>query len=146
MEQRSLMPGMNNASKLSPQLAARLLLTAGLLGLAAGLLLRAMPPGLNVPVLVVSVLVGGVGRRRWGGMPFHGEGRWLVGPMLVFSACLAWRDSPTLNVANAVALVGVACLAAFSARAGQLRMAGLSQYALGVTYVLGNAAAGLLPT
>jgi hypothetical protein len=45
-------------------------------------------------------------------MGLQGEGRWLVVPILVFSACLASRDSPTLNVANSLALVGVACLAA----------------------------------
>jgi len=140
------MPGVNNTSKLAPQLAVRLLLAAVLLGLVADLLLRATPLGLNVLVLVLGVVLVAAALGRWSGMPLEGEGRWLVLPMLGFSACLVWHDSPTLNVANALALVSVSCLAALTARAGQLHLAGIGQYALGVTYVFGYAVAGLLPT
>ena len=62
------------------------------------------------------------------------------------AAALGWRDSPTLNVANALALLAAATLAALTSRAGQVRLAGLTQYATGIAYVLGYALAGLLPT
>jgi hypothetical protein len=140
------MPAVNNTSKLDGQLAVRVLLTAVLLGLVADLLLRATPLGLNVPVLVLVLVLAAVSLGRWGGLRFEGEGRWLVVPMLAFSACLAWRDSATLNVANSVTLLCVACLAALTARAGQLRRAGLSQYAFGVAYMVGYAGVGLIPT
>ena len=74
------------------------------------------------------------------------RGCWLVVPVLFFAAALAWRDSPTLNVANAVALVAAGTLAALTSRAGQVRLAGVTQYAVGIVYVLGYALAGLLPT
>jgi hypothetical protein len=140
------MPAVNNTTKLAPQLAARLLLLALGLGLAADLLLRATPWGLNLPVLIVVLVVAATAIGRWSGLGFDGEGRWLLLPMLFFSACLAWRDSPTLDVANAVALLCVTCLAGLTARAGQLRLAGLGQYATGVAYMLGFAVVGLLPT
>ena len=42
---------------------------------------------------------------RGAGVILEGEGRWLAVPALFFAIALAWRDSPTLNVGNWVALV-----------------------------------------
>ena len=77
---------------------------------------------------------------------YEGEGRWLAVPLVFFGLALAWRDSPTLNVANAAALLTAGTLAALTSRAGQVRLAGLTQYATGIVYMLGYAVAGLFPT
>ena len=140
------MLSVNNAAKLAPHLGLRLLLVALLVGVVADLLLRASPWGVNLLVTVgVGVVAGGL-LCRWGDVKLEGEGRWLVAPLLFFGAALAWRDSPTLNTANTGALLAAAGLAALTARAGQVRLAGLTQYATGVAYMFGYAMAGLLPT
>jgi hypothetical protein len=146
MRQTQSMLAVNNDARLPPHLGPRLLLVALCIGVAADLLLRATPWGVNLLATTAVVVVAGVLLCRWGGIALEGEGRWLVVPVLFFSAALAWRDSPTLNAANAVALLAAAGFAALTSRAGQVRLAGVSQYATGLAYVLGYAMAGLLPT
>src|SRR5438105_10526827 len=146
MQQPRSMLSVNNAAKLAPHLGLRLLLVALLVGVVADLLLRSSPWGVNLLVTVgVGVVAGGL-RCRCGDVKLEGERRWLVAPLLFFGAALAWRDSPTLNTANTGALLAAAGLAALTARAGQVRLAGLTQYATGVAYMFGYAMAGLLPT
>jgi hypothetical protein len=140
------MLAVNISAKLPPHLGQRVLLTAIGGGIIADLLLRATPWGLNVLLTVGLLLLGTLVLTRSGRVTLAGEGRWLAIPVLVFAAALAWRDSPTLNVANAIALIVAGALAALTSRAGQLRLAGLTQYGLGIVYLLGYALAGLLPT
>lgn len=123
-----------------------LLCIALVFGLFADALLRVGPWGLNLLLVVLLGLVAAVALSRWSGMPLAGEGRWLVPCIGFFAAALVWRDSPTLTTANACALAVCLTLAALTARAGQLRLAGVSQYAFGTLYVLLFAAVGLLPT
>jgi Domain of unknown function (DUF4173) len=146
MEQARSMHAVNNAAKLPPHLGAPMVITALAVGVVADLLLRVTPWGLNVTLVAGLVVLAGWGLTRWGGVALEGEGRWLTAPCLFFACALTWRDSPTLNVANALALVVAGTLAALTSRAGQVRLAGLSQYALGIPYVVGYALAGLLPT
>src|SRR5437762_2321823 len=146
MRQRQSMLAVNNAAKLPPNLGLRLLLVALAVGLAADLLLRATPWGVNLLLTLGVAVLAAAALCRWGGVNLEGEGRWLVGPLLFFGAALAWRDSPTLNTANAVGLLAATTLAALTSRAGQVRLAGMSQYATGVAYVLGYAMVGLVPT
>ena len=126
-------------------IGGRLLIIAIIFGIAADLLLRETPWGLNV--LLVALL--GIGAAallaRWGNMRLEGDGRWLAVAIVVFALGLVWRDSPTLTVANAGALLVASTLAALTARVGQVRLAGVTQYLLGVSYVIGYALAGLTP-
>jgi hypothetical protein len=80
-----------------------------------------------------------------GQVRLEGEGRWLALPMVLFAWGLVWRDSPTLDVANGVGLLFAVGLAAISARAGQVRLAGVTQYAVGVAYIALFALGGLMP-
>lgn len=132
------MPTVNN----SP---FRLLLLAGVFGLFADALLRVTPWGANVLVAVLGSVAAAWLLCRWNRTPMTGEGRWLVPAMLFFAAALVWRDSPTLTVANGAALLAATTLAALTSRAGQVRLAGVSQYAVGMLYMLSFALAGLFP-
>jgi hypothetical protein len=146
VEQPRSMLAVNNAAKLPPHLGWRVLITACTTGVVLDMLLRATPWGINLSLAAGVVVVAATILCRWGGVKLEGEGRWLAAPLLFFGFALAWRDSPTLNVANALALLASGTLAALTSRAGQIRLAGLTQYATGITYVLAYAFAGLLPT
>jgi hypothetical protein len=146
VEQPRSMLAVNNAAKLPPHLGWRVLLAAATTGVLLDALLCATPWGINLSLGIAAVLIAAVLLCRWGGVKLEGEGRWLAAPLLFFGFALAWRDSPTLNVANAVALLIAGTLAALTSRAGQIRLAGLTQYATGIMYVVAYAFAGLLPT
>jgi hypothetical protein len=97
-------------------------------GVAGDALLRATPWGVNVPawILLVVGAVALLGRRfRAREM---GEGKWLAVPVVFFAACFAWRDSATLNLIAALALLVAAALAVFRASRGRLAVAGLMEY------------------
>src|SRR5436190_20286277 len=124
----------------------RLLSIALAFGVIADALLRATPWGLNVLLTLLCALGAAVALTRWSGIELSGEGRWLAAPIVVFGVGLVWRDSPTLTIANAAALLLSITLAALTARSGQLRLAGVSQYLVGALYMFLFALAGLLPT
>jgi hypothetical protein len=121
MEQARSMHAVNNAAKLPPHLGAPMVITALAVGVVADLLLRVTPWGLNVTLVAGLVVLAGWGLTRWGGVALEGEGRWLTAPCLFFACALTWRDSPTLNVANALALVVAGTLAALTSRAADRR-------------------------
>jgi len=99
------------------------------MGAAGDLLLRAMPWGLNV-LLWVGLLLGffWLLARRSAFRP-AGEGIWLAAPALVFAGCLAWRDSGTLRALDLWGLAGCLGVGAARTQAGQVRLAGLGEYA-----------------
>ncbi len=110
----------------------------GLLGTAMGLgilfdtLLRGMPWGLNVTVLTVVVALAIPALARWGQVEMAGGGRWLLLPMVAFGVCFAWRDSLMLKVCDALAILVAVGLAGWRSRRGQVRIAGMVDYALGL--------------
>lgn len=143
---RSLL-AVNAPPRLPRYLASKLLWVSLFSGVAADALLRVTPWGINLSIFVVLlVLATGLVLGRSEGVTLEGEGRWLTFAALFFAAALAWRDSPTLNVGNWIALGTALGLALLTARAGQVRRAGVTQYALGLLYVLGHAFAGLFPS
>jgi hypothetical protein len=140
------MLAVNIPAKLPPHLGARVVVTAVSVGIMADLLLRAEPWGLNLTLVAGLIVLAAWLLTRWGDVHLEGEGCWLVVPVVFFAVAIAWRDSATLNVANALALLTAGTLAALTSRAGQVRLAGLTQYGVGVAYVLSYAIVGLLPT
>jgi len=128
-----------------PSFGGKLLATALGFGILADLLLRATPWGVNLLLVVLLGSAAAVGLARSGRIQLEGEGRWLSIAICFFAIGLVWRDSPTLTFANAGALLVATTLAALTSRAGQIRLAGVTQYLLGVGYVVGYAAAGLVP-
>src|SRR5438067_13144123 len=99
------MRAVNIPAKLPPHLGLRVLITATACGVMADLLLQATRWGLNLTFAVVGSLAAAMLLTRWGRVALEGEGRWLAVPMVCFAAALAWRDSATLNVANALTLL-----------------------------------------
>ena len=103
-----------------------------LLGILGDALLRATPWGLNaslwsgaLAVALLALLVRGRSKA------LAGEGRWLLLPLFFFSVAFAWRDSLTLNILSALALLVAFSLIALRARGGWIRLAGVSEYILG---------------
>ncbi len=77
-----------------------------ILGVLGDVLLRATPWGLNVLLWMLVFVAAGVGLLvRWRRGPLTREGRWLVLPLLFFAACFVWRDSLTLRLLDALALL-----------------------------------------
>jgi hypothetical protein len=140
------MLAVNIPARLPRHLAARVVWLSLLSGLTADALLRVTPWGINLTILVLLVtMTSALALGRDTGVTLEGEGRWLALVAILFAACLAWRDSPTLNVGNSCAFATALGLALLTARAGQVRRAGMTQYALGLLYVVGHALGGLLP-
>ncbi len=120
-------------------------LGAAALGLLGDLLLRAAPWGLNVFLWVLALVVLVWGVAAWRGVGFLGEGRWLAGPLLLFSALFAWRDSNTLAILNGLTLLIALSLAALRTRSGRLVIAGLADYLYWVLQAAIYAYVGLVP-
>jgi hypothetical protein len=117
-----------------------------LLGLLGDALLRAMPWGLNVTLWMSALALALVallarGRRK----ALLEEGRWLVLPLIFFSAGFAWRDSLTLKTLDALALLITLSLIALRARGGRIRLGGMMEYALGACIAGFNAFFGAFP-
>lgn len=101
---------------------------ASVLGVLGNLLLRATPWGINVVLWCGAMVLGTLGLLRWQGIRAVGAGRGMIVPMLLFAACMAWRDSGVLFFLNAVGLGIALALAAFRTIRGELWRAGLVEY------------------
>ena len=127
------------------KLGIGVLATALVLGLLGDALLRAMPWGLNVFLWVGALAAGARVLARRGGARHAPEGAWLWAAALTFAAFFAWRDSFTLRFLDAVAILAALSLAAYSARGGRVRVAGVFEYALAAVVAGLTAAFGALP-
>jgi hypothetical protein len=81
---------------------------------------------------------------HWQGLVMSGEGRWLVIPLLVFAAAVAWRDSLPLKASNLLAVLVALALIGYRARRGSLRLGGVAEYLFGLVHAALHAAGGLL--
>jgi hypothetical protein len=114
------------------KLGLSVLAAALALGALGDALLRATPWGLNVFLWVGSLVGTVIILVRWQRIALAEGGRWLVLPVIVFSAAFTWRDSPMLKFLDALALLVVLSLMALYARSGRIHLAGLMEYALGI--------------
>jgi hypothetical protein len=112
------------------------------LGIAADLLFRGRPAGLNVLLFALAFVAGLAVLLRVGRAPLHQGRRWMALPLLAFSGAFVWHDSPLLAAANAFALAGAVALGALR-RAGPVE-AGVGDYAEGLTAAGAGALAGSL--
>ncbi|HLK57933.1 MAG TPA: DUF4173 domain-containing protein [Chthonomonadaceae bacterium] len=114
------------------------------LGILADCLLKVIPWGLNLLLWVGALVVGLFALARWQRIALEGEGRWLL-PLVLFCAIgVAWRDSTTLKVFDVFALLIALGLAAVRSRTGQIRLAGIADYLLGLFFAGLNAAFGTI--
>jgi hypothetical protein len=119
-------------------------LVAGLaMGVLGDALLREGPWGLNLVVWTAALLLAVLGLAGWGGVSLTGGGRWLLIPAILFATAFAWRDSIMLKFLSFIAVTVALALAAFRARAGRLRVAGVVEYVLGIVLAGVNALLGI---
>ncbi|HKQ99400.1 MAG TPA: DUF4173 domain-containing protein [Pyrinomonadaceae bacterium] len=110
----------------------KVLQAALVLGVLGDALMRAQPWGLNVLLWVGAIVAAMVAllarwhRRR----ALSGESHLLLVTILLCAAAFAWRDSLALNFLAGVGMLTALALMAWRARGGQLRRAGLTEYAL----------------
>lgn len=98
------------------------------LGLLGDLLLRATPWGINALLWCGALVAATVGVLRVREVQALGEGRWMVIPVLLFSACIAWRESGTLLGLNFIAVCMALAIAAFRTVRGRLWISGIAEY------------------
>ncbi|HEV2802412.1 MAG TPA: DUF4173 domain-containing protein [Pyrinomonadaceae bacterium] len=134
---------MNSRTKLG----LKVLEAALLLGVLGDALLRETPWGLNVFLWTGALVAAmyalharGEGRASW-----RADGGWLFLPLLFFAAAFAWRDSPTLNFLDGLALFFSLALLAWRARGRSIRLAGLTDYVLGLGHAAFDALFASLP-
>src|SRR5579863_703031 len=92
------------------QLGLGILGAALALGIAADLLLRAIPWGLNFALWTAGlaaalVLLGRHRNQAPKNGPWTGGGAWLLAAVIAFSAAFAWHDSLTLALLNLLAIL-----------------------------------------
>jgi hypothetical protein len=125
------------------KLGLRVLEAALLMGLLGDALLRVTPWGINIFLWVCALMAAVIALlASWRRAALNGEGRWLLLPVLFTAFAFAWRDSLTLEVLDALALLVALSLVALRARTGRIHVAGLTEYSLGVIVAGVDAASG----
>ncbi len=102
--------------------------TAAGVGLLGDVLLRATPWGINALLWCGVLVAATVGVLRVRQVQALGEGRWMVIPVLLFSGCIAWRESETLLALNFIAVCLALAIAAFRTVRGRLWISGIGEY------------------
>ncbi|MBZ5542084.1 MAG: DUF4173 domain-containing protein [Acidobacteriia bacterium] len=113
------------------KLGVRILAAALMLGVLGDALLRETPWGLNFFLWAVALAALVQELSSWRTESLAGDGRWLLLPLIIFSALFAWRDSLTLKMLSILALLVAFSLILFRAQGGRVKAAGLMEYALG---------------
>ncbi len=117
---------------------------AALLGVLGDALLRVTPWGVNLLLWMGVAAAAG-----WALLPGRQSGRspitgWPLLAVMFFALCFAWRDSSFLRFWNGVAILGALSLPALQSHGVRLRLARITDYAMGLAASGVNAAAGAL--
>jgi hypothetical protein len=113
------------------RLGVRILLAGLMLGVLGDALLRETPWGLNFSLWAALLTTMVYELSSWRPESLAGSGRWLLLPLFLFAAAFLWRDSLALKLLNILALLVAFSLLLFRAQGGRVRVAGLTEYALG---------------
>lgn len=113
------------------KLGLALLGAAVALGVLGDVLLRVAPWGLNIALWIGALIAAAIALAWRHGVALRGGGRWLLVPAILFAAAFSWHDSPTLNWLNTSAVLVALAFVALRARAGQVLIAGVLEYAQG---------------
>ena len=92
--------------------AVGLVVAALVLGAAGDVLFEGRPLGVNAGLFAAGFVVALATLLRVGAVPLHQGRRYMVAPLLLFAALLAWHDSPLLVAANLLAIAGAVTLGA----------------------------------
>jgi len=112
-------------------MAFALFLAAPMLGAAADFLFHGRPIGANAFVFAAVFVVTLAALLRIGHVPMHQGRRLMVAPLLLFTALLAWHDSPLLLATNLLAVAGAVTLGALRRTNDQLRASEITDYVVG---------------
>jgi hypothetical protein len=127
------------------RLGIALLGSAATLGVLGDALFQDQPLGLNVLVWTVGFVAALTILLRVGRAPLHQGRRFMVAPLVVFSALFLWHDSPLLVAANLLALSAAVSMGALRRTRPRLRSATLSDYGGGALAAGCSMLAGALP-
>lgn len=116
--------------------AVGLVVAALVLGAAGDVLFEGRPLGVNAGLFAAGFVVALATLLRVGAVPLHQGRRYMVAPLLLFAALLAWHDSPLLVAANLLAIAGAVTLGALRRTEQPVASAEVADY------VAGAAAAG----
>ncbi|HEX8748955.1 MAG TPA: DUF4173 domain-containing protein [Pyrinomonadaceae bacterium] len=115
-----------------------------ILGAAGDVLLRATPWGLNLLLWILLALVAGLTLlARWRRAALTSEGRLIILPLVFFAACFVWRDSPTLKLLDAVAILLALSLSVLRTRAVSIRLASMKEHAVALVMTVFDVVLGL---
>src|ERR671933_237160 len=124
------------------RLGLTLLGAALLQGVLGDVLFHGVPLGLNVPLWVASFVACLVVLLRVTRAPLGQGRRWMIAPLVLFAALVAWRDSPWLLGLDALAIAGAVTIGALRSPAVRRPLA---DYALGLFAAGASAVGGAFP-
>lgn len=128
------------------RLVTHLLIGALALGALGAWLLQARGWGLGFTLFMGLTCAAVIVVWRINRVNLTGGGRWLLLPLVFFALAYVFRDSDTLRALNLLAVAILLALIVFRARAGQIRVSGLSDYAAaGLAASLGAGYGALVP-
>jgi hypothetical protein len=127
----------------STRLAFGIVAAGMALGVGADVLFRGQPLGVNVLLWTLAFTGLLTVLLRLARAPWRQGRRWMVAPMLLFSACFVWRASTLLSAVNLLALAGAVTIGALR-RTQEGRRAAVGDYAAGAVAAGCAAAAGAI--
>ena len=128
------------------RLVTHLLIGALALGALGSWLLQARGWGIGFTLFMALACAAVIVVWRINRVNLTGGGRWLLLPLVFFAVAYVVRDSDALRVLNLLAVAILLALIVYRARAGQIRVAGLSDYAAaGLAASLGAGYGALVP-
>jgi hypothetical protein len=128
------------------RLVTHLLIGALALGALGSWLLQARGWGIGFTLFIGLACAAVIVMWRINRANLTGGGRWLLLPLVFFAVAYVFRDSDMLRALNLLAVAILLALMVYRARAGQIRVAGLSDYvAAGLAASLGAGYGALVP-
>jgi Domain of unknown function (DUF4173) len=124
------------------RLGLTLLGAALLQGVLGDVLFHGVPLGLNVPLWVASFVACLVLLLRGSRAPLGQGRRFMIAPLVLFAAFVAWRDSPWLLGLDALGMAGAVAVGALRSPAVRLPLA---DYASGLLAAGASAVGGAFP-
>jgi Domain of unknown function (DUF4173) len=125
----------------STRLALGTVAAGAALGIWADVLFHGRPLGLNVLLWALAFTGALALLLRLGRAPWRQGQRWMLAPLLLFSAAFVWRDSTLLTAVNLLALAGAVTIGALRRTTSAERPA-VADYAAGAVAAGSAAAAG----
>jgi Domain of unknown function (DUF4173) len=113
------------------RVAVGIIAAGAVLGIWAEILFYERPLGLNVLLWSAAFVAALAILLRLARAPLHQGRRWMLAPLLVFSAAFLWRDARLLLAANLVALAGAITLGALRRNGLPVRSTPVTEYAAG---------------